>query len=257
MLIKPLVGRHHHSTDGGSDVSMSLTPAQMQSVLQEAIKLWEAAGVPAADVPNLANMTVKITPLPSPYLAWTYGDTISISPDAAGYGWYVNPAVKGVTVPDTRVDLLTVLSHEIGHILGYGDTGTNNVMEEHYKPGQRFLPGSTSTGTSSSGRTIVPSSPPTSPHVLHPRPKSPSENRLGSTVIARDSGQPAGQDNLALAIREEHHNSEEHDSPGTPTRIANGTRYSPEERWTGMRTQTNGRHKNGLTDANCLEDEAG
>jgi hypothetical protein len=82
---------------------MSLTYAQMRPVLQEA--------------------------------------TIWISPDAGGYGWFTNPSLTGVTIPSGRVDLLTVLVHEVGHVLGYGDEAGQDVMGEFLAPGVRRLPG--------------------------------------------------------------------------------------------------------------------
>ncbi|HEY7310523.1 MAG TPA: Ig-like domain-containing protein [Gemmataceae bacterium] len=153
MMIQPLTAAPSASASGGPDVSLSLTTAQMQPVLQEAIDLWREAGVPAASLLALSNMTVEIAPLPSGYLGLTFGNTIWISPNAAGYGWYINPSLTNASVPAGRVDLLTVLLHEVGHVLGYGDTGTDNVMEEYLKPGVRLLPKTIASAMSRDGHT--------------------------------------------------------------------------------------------------------
>jgi hypothetical protein len=140
MLVQPPAAGQAVPAGAGPDVSTSLTYAQMQPVLQEAIALWRAAGVPTASLSALDHLTVVITPLPPSYLGLTYGSTILVSPNAAGYGWFTDPSLTGVTVPPGRVDLLTVLVHEVGHVLGYGDTTAEGVMEEFLTPGVRLLP---------------------------------------------------------------------------------------------------------------------
>jgi hypothetical protein len=69
-------------------------------------------------------------------LGETLGKTIWIDDDAAGYGWFVDPtpgddveygdvlgphtlAARRDTAADQRVDLLTTVMHEMGHLLGY------------------------------------------------------------------------------------------------------------------------------------------
>ena len=103
---------------------------------------------------RVENMTVDVAPLPSSYLGLTFGNTILISPNAAGYGWYINPSSTNASVPAGRVDLLTVLVHEVGHMLGYGDTGRNNVMEEYLTPGVRLLPETMAFATSLGGQRL-------------------------------------------------------------------------------------------------------
>ncbi|HKC21089.1 MAG TPA: matrixin family metalloprotease, partial [Gaiellaceae bacterium] len=43
----------------------------------------------------------------------TQGHVVLIDPTAAGYGWYLGGSLVG------RVDLMTVIRHEIGHALGF------------------------------------------------------------------------------------------------------------------------------------------
>jgi hypothetical protein len=76
--------------------------------------------------------------------------------DAAGWGWFVDPSLSGDSEfarrlnGDTdqaspgspaygRIDLLTVVEHELGHLLGY-EHGTLDVMAESLAAGVRISP---------------------------------------------------------------------------------------------------------------------
>src|SRR5207244_964033 len=45
-----------------------------------------------------------------------------------------------------KVDLLTLMAHELGHVLGYEDSGTDGLMAEYLGTGVRRLPTSTDMG---------------------------------------------------------------------------------------------------------------
>jgi hypothetical protein len=124
-------------------------------ILQSARQYWLDAGVPAA---RLAQTTVQIGNLPQGIVGATQGTQITLSPDAAGWGWYVDPtpgdssefAAMGSTteysaVPDSpaadRIDLLTVLIHELGHVIGLGhEADVHDEMSATVTPGLRRLP---------------------------------------------------------------------------------------------------------------------
>ena len=86
------------------------------------------------------------------------GFTVTVDINAAGQGWFVDttPAIneeftgEGTTRQaaagsdaEGDMDLLTVLSHEIGHILGYQHNGSDSrvaaLMDEDLTAGERIL----------------------------------------------------------------------------------------------------------------------
>ena len=111
-----------------------LTQAQLQPVVTQAIAQLATAGY---NVSSLGQVDFHIVSLPGSLLGLTNQDTIWIDQNAQGYGWYVdaspssNAAFTQVTSTNEvqaapgspaygHVDLLTVVTHELGHVLGFG-----------------------------------------------------------------------------------------------------------------------------------------
>jgi hypothetical protein len=77
------------------------------------------------------------------------GILIWLDDNAAGWGWFVDPTpwddseftTPGDQGEQNRMDLLTVLNHEIGHVLGCEHEQTG-VMEDTLAAGTRRTPGS-------------------------------------------------------------------------------------------------------------------
>jgi hypothetical protein len=140
-----LVARGPHF--GGAH-TVPLTPAELQPIVREAIARWTATGIDPARLSALGRVAVGIAEFPGPWLGMAFPQAIWIDRDAAGYGWFIDPSRAGdaafPAVPGSaaygKVDLLTVVEHELGHELGLGDSAGNGLMGEYLAPGTRRIP---------------------------------------------------------------------------------------------------------------------
>ena len=123
-----------------------LTADTLAPVLEAAINLWAGTGISASELSHLESVTVSIADLSGSTLALTTSGNIVIDVNAAGYGWYMEGlnsefGIQNPEVAATRVDLLTVVAHEFGHVLGLGHDASDDVMEPLLELGVRRLPG--------------------------------------------------------------------------------------------------------------------
>jgi hypothetical protein len=137
----------HNVSDSSPLTDSSLVPA-----FDEAAKLWLAAGIdPARLAAALSGARIVITDLPGLHLGLTDPEThtIWIDQDAAGYGWFIDPTPgdnseftgTGPSPAQGKMDLLTVVTHEMGHLLGFDDVeDPDSVMAETLQPGVRLTP---------------------------------------------------------------------------------------------------------------------
>ncbi|WP_201742286.1 hypothetical protein [Mangrovicoccus ximenensis] len=101
-------------------------PGDVQRIYAAALEDWVEAGfVTEAEADALADVQVVVTDLEGATLARVLDEnTIAIDLTAAGAGWNLEADPEDDTAYDSGlvsggVDLLTVLRHEIGHLLGY------------------------------------------------------------------------------------------------------------------------------------------
>jgi hypothetical protein len=128
-------------------VRQTLRADQVQPLLAEALARWQATGV---DTSALHGIDVRIADLGGLTLGQAAGGVIWLDDNAAGWGWFVDATPwedSEFTTPGDqgeggRMDLLTVLEHEIGHLLGR-DHEADGVMQETLDAGIRRTVGPT------------------------------------------------------------------------------------------------------------------
>jgi hypothetical protein len=97
----------------------------------------------------LNHVVFQIDDLTGSDLAWEQQGVITLDRAADGYGWFLDPSPgsdsefgPGAANSPARghVDLLSVVAHEMGHLLGYGEDDGEGVTSEYLAPGVRHVP---------------------------------------------------------------------------------------------------------------------
>ena len=157
IIAVPVSPLHLSAAGGGWAVGVELTDHALQTMAGEAIARWAAAGASAEQLVQLQNTVLVVADLPPGLLGLASSQVIWIDRDAAGSGWYVDPApdddadfarvataVERWADPSSpaagRIDLLTAVVHELGHILGLDDHEGSDAMHWQLPVGVRRLP---------------------------------------------------------------------------------------------------------------------
>ena len=149
------------SEEPQSATGLVVTEADAAVLLDEAAARWSAVvGSEAIDA-ALAGGSIEIADLGGLRLAEVEAGTIRLDWTAAGHGWYVDATPEddvgfhrsgdptrlvaaGGSPASEGIDLLSVLIHEIGHLLGFDDapaeTDDEIALEPFLAPGERVLP---------------------------------------------------------------------------------------------------------------------
>jgi Ca2+-binding RTX toxin-like protein len=120
----------------GAGMADYLTDAQLSSQVAEATRFWtQELGAGDSRLDALGGLRIEVGNLPDDRLGATLGNWILIDSDAAGHGWSVGSGDSA-----GRMDLLTVLTHEIGHALGFGDDDARHgVMDARLESGTSYV----------------------------------------------------------------------------------------------------------------------
>jgi hypothetical protein len=136
-----------------------LTNQQLETTVGAALERLKQAGVDPALLAQLGSVHYEVGRLPEPVLGYTFARAhkVVIDGNADGYGWFVDstpladeefardPAGELTALPggpaSGRMDLLTVVLHEMGHLAGWRDLSTSshpdNLMDDTLAAGVR------------------------------------------------------------------------------------------------------------------------
>ena len=122
---------------GGLNVTDTITQADLDSVLDDAVAYWDSQGW---NTSILESVSFELTDLRNRAIGMQHGNTIYIDVDAAGHGWYVD---SDVSTQETfgGMDLYTTVTHELGHVLGLSDvymaSASDDIMYGYLQSGER------------------------------------------------------------------------------------------------------------------------
>ncbi|MEO0447206.1 MAG: LEPR-XLL domain-containing protein, partial [Verrucomicrobiota bacterium] len=135
-----VIGNLLSSEDALTDEEAQLA---VESLAQSAIQIWEVSGISEDQKEALSSVTYRISDLGGNVLGAAEGTVITIDDNAAGAGWFIDESPsEGDDLLEDRFDLLTVLLHEQGHVLGLEDTyvDADDLLYGILDEGERRLP---------------------------------------------------------------------------------------------------------------------
>jgi hypothetical protein len=125
----------------------ALLPNQIDPIFSEAVRRWAATGLSGDAVAQLSATQVNLADLSGNTVGLADPGVITLSRNAAGNGWYVDPTPQSDAEfadpngPQAgKMDLLTVIEHELGHELGRPDDTSGGLMDGVLPTGTRRSP---------------------------------------------------------------------------------------------------------------------
>lgn len=179
---------------GAADAS--LNESQLPPLIAAARAAWQDAGF---DTSALDAVSFRLDDLPDGELGYQTAaaagaSLITLDRDAAGHGWFVDPTpwddsefAPGLADSPAhgRVDLLTVLAHEMGHALGFDHDAGDEVMDEALAVGERHLPAPAALSPAA-----PPAAVPAAP-LSHPAPSRRADDGLAVFLAGQSGGAAA------------------------------------------------------------------
>jgi hypothetical protein len=133
-------------TPVGAAVADTVDAAALARIGQAGVDAWLAAGLSPSQRQRLQNVRFEVTDLAGARLGFAGADTVFIDRDAAGFGWFIDPTPEeqeefipvgeGVwraadrAAAADRIDLLTAVMHELGHVLGLDDIDPSRIADD-------------------------------------------------------------------------------------------------------------------------------
>ncbi len=123
-----------------------LTPKALQGFATEAFAQL-ASEVPSSEAPNgTPSLVWEIRDLPGDTLGFASGNTIYLDTNAAGWGGFIDATpmddsefqLRGNQGEQDRMDLVTVVMHELGHYSGHDHTD-EGMMAPQLEAGKRHV----------------------------------------------------------------------------------------------------------------------
>ena len=139
----------------------ALTQPELESIVNAAMDRWSAIGLTPKQISTMREIRFELGDLKGDHLGHANGNRIVVDRNAQGKGWFVDPTpmddhefrartsgTRSYTNPFSlaagRIDLLTVIEHEIGHELGLADSyveqDRDSIMYGYLTAGERRLP---------------------------------------------------------------------------------------------------------------------
>ena len=134
--------------------------SQLDAIFMAAIDRWATTGLTKTELQRMRTAEIRVTDLDGDLLGLADGNVIRIDRDAAGWGWFIDSSpmddeeflimandvlrAKSKNRAIGRMDLLTAIMHELGHLTGLQDEtlddGMANLMNESLAADLRKLP---------------------------------------------------------------------------------------------------------------------